>query len=112
MLLSDEATSALDPETTQSILALLRDINRQTGVTVILITHQMEVVRQICSRVAVLDAGEVIELGDTLSVFSEPAHPVTRAMVSAVTASDLTQETLVALNARIERMRASSLTMP
>ena len=105
VLLSDEATSALDPETTQSILALLRDINRQTGVTVILITHQMEVVRQICSRVAVLDAGEVIELGDTLSVFSEPAHAVTRAMVSAVTASDLTQETLVALDARIGRMR-------
>ena len=105
VLLSDEATSALDPETTQSILALLRDINRQTGVTVILITHQMEVVRQICSRVAVLDAGEVIELGDTLSVFSEPAHAVTRAMVSAVTASDLTQETLAALHTRIARMR-------
>ena len=106
VLLSDEATSALDPETTQSILALLRDINRQTGVTVILITHQMEVVRQICSRVAVLDAGEVVELGDTLSVFSEPAHAVTRAMVSAVTASDLTQETLAALDTRITHMRA------
>lgn len=105
VLLSDEATSALDPETTQSILALLRDINRQTGVTVILITHQMEVVRQICGRVAVLDAGEIIELGDTLSVFSEPAHPVTRAMVSAVTASDLTQETLAAIDARIRDLR-------
>lgn len=106
VLLSDEATSALDPETTQSILALLRDINRQTGITVILITHQMEVVRQICGRVAVLDEGQVIELGETLAVFSEPGHAVTRAMVSAVTASDLTQETLVALDARIAKMRS------
>ena len=106
VLLSDEATSALDPETTQSILALLRDINRQTGITVILITHQMEVVRQICGRVAVLDEGHVVELGETLEVFSEPGHAVTRAMVSAVTASDLTQETLVALDARIANMRA------
>lgn len=105
VLLSDEATSALDPETTQSILALLRDINRRTGVTVILITHQMEVVRQICGRVAVLDGGKIIEQGDTLSVFSEPKHAVTRSMVSAATASDLTEETLSALNVRMNAMR-------
>ncbi len=105
VLLSDEATSALDPETTQSILSLLRDINRQTGVTVVLITHQMEVVRQICSRVAVLDAGKVVEQGETLHVFSNPQHAVTRSMVSAVTASDLTDETMIALKARIVRMQ-------
>ena len=106
VLLSDEATSALDPETTQSILALLRDINRRTGVTVILITHQMEVVRQICGRVAVLDGGKIIEQGDTLSVFSEPRHAVTRSMVSAATASDLTEETKTALGARMRAMQA------
>lgn len=104
VLLSDEATSALDPETTQSILTLLRDINQRTGVTVILITHQMEVVRQICGRVAVLDSGRIIEQGETLSVFSDPQHEVTRNMVSAATASDLTEETMKALKARIADM--------
>lgn len=104
VLLSDEATSALDPETTQSILTLLRDINQRTGVTVILITHQMEVVRQICGRVAVLDGGKIIEQGDTLSVFSDPQHSVTRSMVSAATASDLTEETMKALKLRIADM--------
>lgn len=108
VLLSDEATSALDPETTQSILTLLRDINRRTGVTVILITHQMEVVRQICGQVAVLDGGKIIEQGDTLSVFSNPQHAVTRSMVSAVTASDLTEETMTALTARIASMHQAS----
>src|SRR5690606_40683651 len=58
VLLSDEATSALDPETTHNILALLRDINQKTGVTVVMITHQMEVVREICDRVAVLSHGQ------------------------------------------------------
>lgn len=107
VLLSDEATSALDPETTRTILALLRDINRKTGVTVVLITHQMEVVRQICDRVAVLDKGAIVEQGRTLDVFAAPKHEVTRAMVSAVTASDLTEETLAALRTRIEAAAAA-----
>lgn len=101
VLLSDEATSALDPETTASILALLRDINRKTGITIIMVTHQMEVVRQICQRVAVLDHGLIVEQGSTLEVFAAPKHRVTRAMVSAVTASDLVPESLTALQGRI-----------
>ena len=101
VLLSDEATSALDPETTRNILALLREINRQTGITVVLITHQMEVVRQICDRVAVLDQGRVVEAGATVDVFASPRHAVTRAMVSAATASELSDETLAALRGRI-----------
>jgi D-methionine transport system ATP-binding protein len=105
VLLSDEATSALDPETTQSILSLLRDINRQTGITVVLITHQMEVVRQICHQVAVLEAGKIVEQGATLEVFSNPQHAITRSMVSAVTASDLTEQTMAALKARIVKMQ-------
>ncbi|OZI40938.1 phosphate ABC transporter ATP-binding protein [Bordetella genomosp. 1] len=108
VLLSDEATSALDPETTHNILALLRDINRKTGVTVVMITHQMEVVREICDRVAVLSQGEVIELGRTQDVFASPRHEVTRGMVSAATASDLTDGTLTALQARIAATAAAN----
>lgn len=94
VLLSDEATSALDPETTRSILALIRDINRRTGITVVMITHQMDVVQQICGRVAVLDHGRVVELGDTAQVFARPSHAVTRRMVASVTATDLDATTL------------------
>ncbi|ARP85635.1 methionine ABC transporter ATP-binding protein [Bordetella genomosp. 9] len=101
VLLSDEATSALDPETTHNILALLRDINRQTGVTVVMITHQMEVVREICDRVAVLSQGQIVELGRTAEIFASPRHEVTKAMVSAATASELTDATLQALRARM-----------
>ncbi|MFQ6707568.1 methionine ABC transporter ATP-binding protein, partial [Bordetella pertussis] len=107
VLLSDEATSALDPETTHNILALLRDINRKTGVTVVMITHQMEVVREICDRVAVLSHGEVVELGSTREVFAAPRHEVTRAMVSAATASDLSEATLAAVKQRIDALAAA-----
>jgi D-methionine transport system ATP-binding protein len=101
VLLSDEATSALDPETTHTILTLLRDINRQTGVTVVMITHQMEVVREICDRVAVLSHGQIVELGSTAEIFASPRHDVTKAMVSAATASDLTEATFHAVRARM-----------
>lgn len=69
VLLCDEATSALDPMTTQSILALLQDINRRLGITILLITHEMAVIRQICDRVAILDGGHVVEEGDVDEVF-------------------------------------------
>ena len=104
VLLSDEATSALDPETTHAILALLRDINRKTGITVVMITHQMEVVREICDRVAVLSHGKAVEVGRTLDVFSAPRHEVTRAMVSAATASELTESTLAAAKEKMQRL--------
>lgn len=107
VLLSDEATSALDPETTHTILALLRDINQKTGVTVVMITHQMEVVREICDRVAVLSHGEVVESGRTQDIFATPRHEVTRAMVSAATASDLTDATLAATQQRIAELTAA-----
>ena len=108
VLLSDEATSALDPETTHNILALLRDINRKTGVTVVMITHQMEVVREVCDRVAVLSQGEVVEVGSTREVFAQPRHEVTRGMVSAATASDLTDATLAAVKERIATLAAAN----
>jgi D-methionine transport system ATP-binding protein len=81
VLLCDEATSALDPETTRSILRLLQDINRRLGLTILLITHEMSVVQEICDRVAVLDHGEVVEQGSVFDLFTAPAHPVTRAFV-------------------------------
>ncbi|HEX7867308.1 MAG TPA: ATP-binding cassette domain-containing protein [Variovorax sp.] len=81
ILLCDEATSALDPETTQSILALLRDINRRFGLTVVLITHDMAVIREVCDRVLVLDAGRLVELGDVWRVFGKPEADATRALL-------------------------------
>ena len=81
VLLCDEATSALDPKTTQSILELIRQINRDTGITVIVITHQMSVVQSICNRVAILEHGSVVEEGDVGRVFSQPRAAATRALV-------------------------------
>jgi len=78
VLLCDEATSALDPETTHSILALLQEINRNLGVTILLVTHEMQVVRSICDRVAVMHQGQIVESGKVLDLFLKPQHPVTK----------------------------------
>ncbi|WP_315166080.1 methionine ABC transporter ATP-binding protein [Metaclostridioides mangenotii] len=69
VLLCDEATSALDPNTTKSILSLLEDINKTLGITIIMVTHQMEVIKQICSRLAIMEDGKVLEIGDTEEIF-------------------------------------------
>ena len=82
VLLCDEATSALDPQTTESILDLLQKINRERGITVIIITHQMSVIEQICHRVAILDSGVVAEIGAVESVFSNPQSKAGRRLVS------------------------------
>ena len=82
VLLCDEATSALDPQTTDSILKLLQKINRERGITVIIITHQMSVIEQICHRVAILDQGEGAEIGAVESVFSNPQSKAGRRLVS------------------------------
>ncbi len=74
ILLCDEATSALDPQTTASVLQLLSDINRELGLTIVLITHEMDVVRRVCDRVAVLDAGHLVESGAVADVFLHPQH--------------------------------------
>lgn len=84
VLLSDEATSALDPETTRSILALLRQINRDFGLTIVLITHQMQVIKQVADRVAVLDAGRVVEQGAVIDVFTRPREAITRSLIDDV----------------------------
>ncbi len=82
LLLCDEATSALDPETTQSILRLLVEINRDLGLTIVLITHGMDVIRTVCDRVAVIDAGRIVESGDVVDVFLHPQHEVTQSLLS------------------------------
>ena len=81
VLLCDEATSALDPKTTHAILELIRDINRKLGITVIVITHQMSVVQEICNRVAILENGTVVEEGEVSQVFSNPRAEATRNLV-------------------------------
>jgi D-methionine transport system ATP-binding protein len=86
VLLCDEATSALDPETTRDVLALLRDLNRELGLTIVLITHEMEVVRSICDRVAVIEAGRIVETGTVEAVFAAARHPATQSMLAAVAA--------------------------
>ena len=82
ILLCDEATSALDPQTTAQVLALLGRINRELGLTIVLITHEMDVIRRVCDRVAVLDAGRLVESGPVSEVFLHPRHPTTRRFVS------------------------------
>lgn len=81
ILLSDEATSALDPQTTNSILELLLDINEKLNLTIVLITHQIEVIRKICDKVAIIDGGKIIEDGATIDVILHPKHEATRSLV-------------------------------
>ena len=84
VLLCDEATSALDPQTTKSILNLLRDINQRLNLTIVMITHQMEVVKEICDRVAVIENGSIIEEGNMVDVFTNPQNQTTKEFVKSV----------------------------
>lgn len=89
VLLCDEATSALDPQTTQSILRLLKQVNEELGITIVLITHEMAVVKDICDRVAIMEYGRVVESGETVEVFSKPQNTVTKDFID--TASNLSK---------------------
>lgn len=90
ILLCDEATSALDPKTTQSILRLLKKINQEYGITILLITHEMSVIQEICNRVAVTEEGRIIEQGSVLDVFGNPQHPSTQYFVKTVIHNEVT----------------------
>lgn len=83
VLLCDEATSALDPQTTHSILQLLKEVNARLGITLVVITHQMEVIKEICDRVAVMQKGVVVEEGNIVDVFSAPQAPITKSFIQA-----------------------------
>ena len=89
VLLSDEATSALDPQTTNSILELLRDINEKLGLTIVLITHEMNVIKEICDYVAVIEKGRIVEQGTVLDIFTAPREQATRDMLCDVIGVDL-----------------------
>lgn len=94
VLLCDEATSALDPQTTDSILDLLVDINKRLGLTIVLITHEMHVIRKICHRVAVMESGRMVEIGSVLDVFKNPKQPITKRFVQQVTEPEEAKETI------------------
>lgn len=83
ILLCDEATSALDPQTTKSILKLLKEVNKKLGITIVIITHEMDVIKEICNRVAVMEDGRVVELNDVVSVFSNPEAQITKEFISS-----------------------------
>ena len=110
ILLCDEATSALDPQTTEAILKLLKKINREMGVTILLITHQMQVVQMICNKVAVMEKGQVVEAGSVLDVFGKPQAPVTKRFVQTVV-NDQIPESIISLvkeqkeHFRVERLK-------
>ena len=110
ILLCDEATSALDPQTTESILKLLKKINKEMGVTILLITHQMQVVQMICNKVAVMENGKVVESGSVLDVFGKPQASVTKRFVQTVI-NDQIPESIVSLvkeqkeHFRVERLK-------
>lgn len=89
VLLSDEATSALDPETTASILELLKTINRQLGVTIVVITHEMAVIKEICDRVAVIENGKIVEEGTTIELFTAPKTDIAKRFISSVIKASL-----------------------
>ncbi|MEQ9763309.1 methionine ABC transporter ATP-binding protein [Streptococcus sp. ZJ151] len=88
ILISDESTSALDPKTTKQILALLQDLNRKLGLTVVMITHEMQIVKDICNRVAVMQNGVLIEEGSVLDIFSNPKEALTQEFIKTATGID------------------------
>ena len=89
ILLCDEATSALDPKTTVSILRLLKEINVKLGITIVLITHEMDVVKEICNRMAIMQDGKVIEEGDVYDIFANPQEVLTQEFISSVVSFDI-----------------------
>ena len=94
VLLSDEATSALDPETTRSILRLLKEVNRALGITIVIITHEMQVVKEICHQVYVMEDGRVVEQGDVFQIFASPRQAITRRFVDSTSNLARIQELL------------------
>lgn len=108
ILLCDEATSALDPESTQAILALLRDINRRLGLTIVLITHEMAVIREICDRVVVLECGRIVEQGEVWEVFGDPRHAAFSARLVLPSASFTSNQALRAAPSTFTRLELNA----
>ncbi|MCU9612846.1 methionine ABC transporter ATP-binding protein [Caldibacillus lycopersici] len=110
VLLCDEATSALDPETTDAILDLLVDINKKLGLTIILITHEMHVIQKICHRVAVMEEGNIVEIGSVLDIFQNPQESITKRFVGQVIETEETKETIANLLGKFPQGKIVKLT--
>lgn len=95
ILLCDEATSSLDPKTTEQILDLLKELNEELGITIVLITHEMEAVRAICNKVAVMEDGEIVEQNDIVSIFTSPSNPLTQEFIRTATGIDQSLNSLI-----------------
>ena len=105
ILLCDEATSALDPTTTRSILALLKKLNKDLGLTIVIITHQMEVIKEICSKVAVMENGIIVEQGEVFDIFAKPQNEVTKRFIRST--SSLTKiEKLIEENSPVVKLES------
>lgn len=98
ILLSDEATSALDPETTESILDLLLKINEEFGITILLITHEMNVIQKVCDYVYVLESGQIVEQGSTIDLFTNPQQSTTKKFLSTISQRNLSDSLIEQLN--------------
>ncbi|EPF71412.1 methionine ABC transporter ATP-binding protein [Acinetobacter rudis] len=105
ILLCDEATSALDPQTTRSVLALLKKINQEQNITIVMVTHEMDVIESVCDYVAVMEAGQVVETGSTLEIFSHPQHPTTQSFIQTV----LQQQLPLSILERLENQNHHSI---
>lgn len=105
ILLCDEATSALDPQTTRSVLALLKKINQEQNITIVMVTHEMDVIESVCDYVAVMEAGHVVETGSTLEIFSHPQHPTTQSFIQTV----LQQQLPLSILERLENQNHHSI---
>ena len=105
ILLCDEATSALDPQTTRSVLDLLKKINKEQNITIVMVTHEMDVIQSICDYVAVMEAGHVVETGSTIDIFSNPQHPTSKTFIQTV----LEQQLQVNILNRLENQNHHSI---
>lgn len=107
ILLSDEATSALDPQTTTEIVDLLRSVNHEFGITIVVVTHEMDVISQLADRVSILSDGRIVESGDIHQILARPTHPVTAGLVGSYTRTSLTETERAALRERFDGRRIS-----
>jgi D-methionine transport system ATP-binding protein len=104
VLLCDEATSALDPSTTKSILSLLKKINQELGLTIVLITHEMEVVKEICDRMAVMQDGRIVEEGPVYDLFANPTNELTQEFINTILQFDLPEHLLTSSKGKIVKI--------
>ena len=104
VLLCDEATSALDPKTTHQILALLKELNHKLGLTIVLITHEMQVVKEVCNKVAVMEDGKIVEKGSSVQIFSHPQETLTKDFIRTATHLDQALETIIGHRAFAEQI--------